>query len=632
MKKYIIIFLISGLSMVLPTSCLEEYLDKAPEQGLTDEQVYGKYDNFKLFFNAVYEGRKYFSGGWYDYNIKTGYPAYFNAWDQKYSWEGITDAADQIRYMEGHNFKSGSVTAFVNKFTYDGKRRPILESMFMDIRICNIALQNIHYLEENGSVEQVEIEDLKAQAHFVRAYCHFTLMRIWGPMPYITNVIGPDDQWDIPRLPANECMNKIAQDFDTAAYHFNLAGRNRRDPGPGLPGHLQDVDQRLPNGAAAKAMKGRALLYAASPLNNANGKADWEKAAIANWEALQLALANSYALLPSSTMKQNFVGASYTNEQLWAYTFGSMSWNNGIFQAIMPGFFVSASSTFSGTTPTQNFVDRYETKWGEPLNTDADRAAATAAGHYNEQNPYLNRDARFYQDIIFNQSNTMPGWGSGATAGRAQIWYSVNAGVTTYSDMNQPVSSPTASFGGSKTGYYSRKYSNGNSSKSTSAFIVTDPLVRLAELYLNYAEAANEAYGPNTPAPGATLTAVQALNVIRARVGQPDVLSAYTGTTEDLRPRIRNEQCVEFAYEGHYYYDIRRWKDAPAAYGSTLYGMDIEKLPAGYDATQFPIGFRHTRRALSADRQPKWIEPMYYLPFNTEDNFKMKNFVPNVVW
>ena len=60
--------------------------------------------------------------------------------------------------------------------------------------------------------------------------------------------------------------------------------------------------------------------------------------------------------------------------------------------------------------------------------------------------------------------------------------------------------------------------------------------------------------------------------------------------------------------------------------------MDIEKLPAGYNATLYPIGYRHTRLPLSADRQPKWIEPMYYLPFNTEDNFKMKNFVPNVVW
>jgi len=631
MKKYIIIFLFTGLSLVLPTSCLKEYLDKAPESGLTEQQVFGKYDNFKLFFDAVYEGRKYFAGGWYDFNIKTGYPLYFDAWDQKYTWEGITDAADQIRYMEGHNFKSGQVSAFVNKFTYDGKRRPILESMFIHIRTSNMALKNIHYLEESG-VDQAEIDDFKAQAHFVRAFCHFELMRIWGPMPYLTKVIEADDQWDIPRLSKNETLVKIAADFDSAAVFFNSAGRMRRDPGPGLPGHLQNVDQRKPNGVAAKAYRSRALLYAASPLNNKSGATDWQAAAVASWEALQLALANSYTLLPAATMKQNFIGANYTNEQLWAYTFGSVSWNNGIFQSIMPGFFNSASSTFSGTCPTQNFVDKYETSFGEPLNTDADRAAATAAGHYNEQNPYIKRDPRFYQDIIYNQSNTMPGWGSGATAGLAQIWYSVTSGVTTYAELLPPVSDPAASFGGTKTGYYMRKYSNGNSRKSTGSFIVTDPLFRLAELYLNYAEAANEAYGPNTPAPGATLTAVQALNVVRTRAGQVNVLSAYTGSTAALRPRIRNERCVELSYEGHYYHDIRRWMDAPAAYSSTIIGMDIEKLPAGYSTTAFPIGFRHTRRPISADRQPKWIEPMYYLPFNTEDNFKMKKFVPNVVW
>jgi hypothetical protein len=112
----------------------------------------------------------------------------------------------------------------------------------------------------------------------------------------------------------------------------------------------------------------------------------------------------------------------------------------------------------------------------------------------------------------------------------------------------------------------------------------------------------------------------------------PNILAAYTGNKDALRERIRNEQCVEFAFEGHYYHDIRRWQTAPQAYGSTLIRMDIEKLPAGYNATLYPIGYRHTRLPLSADRQPKWIDPMYYLPFNTEDNFKMRNFVPNVVW
>jgi hypothetical protein len=621
MKKYFVLLLIAGLSMVLSTSCLKEYLDKAPEQGLGDEQVFSKYENFKLFFDAVYEGQTYFSGGWRDYNIKLASPYYFGQWDQKYTWEGLTDAGDQGRYMEGHTFKAGQVSAFVNKFTYDGKRRPILESMFKDIRICNIALKNIHFLEENN-VEAVEINDLKGQAHFVRAYCHFALFKLWGPMPYLTSVIGPDDPWDIPRLSAYETCKQIAMDFDSAAVFFELAGRTRRDPGPGQPGHLADPDQKKPNGVAAKAFKARTLLYGASPLSNANGVADWQAAAVAAWEAIELALANQYAILPAADWKLNYVGATYTNEQLWAWNAGNISWNNGSWAGKLPGVFGKSTSSWSGLCPTQNWVDKYETADGRPLNTQADRDAATLAGAYNEQNPYVNRDPRLALDVVTNQSPAL-GWKSG----KAQIYYEVKSGVTSYSELLD-----TKYLGRSFTGYYQRKLWGGNSQKNTITTNNTDPLMRLTELYLNYAEAANEAYGPNTAAPGATMTAVEAINMLRNRLGMVNVRAEFTGSTDAFRPRIQNERNVELSFEGHYYYDIRRWKTAPEAYAGPVIGFDIEKLQPGYDAVAYPTGFRYTRQPLEALRQTAWKEPMYYLPFNTEDNFKMSKFVPNVVW
>jgi starch-binding outer membrane protein, SusD/RagB family len=157
-------------------------------------------------------------------------------------------------------------------------------------------------------------------------------------------------------------------------------------------------------------------------------------------------------------------------------------------------------------------------------------------------------------------------------------------------------------------------------------------LFRLAELYLNYAEAANEAYGPSTPAPGATLNAIQAINVIRTRAGMPNVLAAYTVSTDAFRPRIKNERCVELSWEGHYYNDVRRWSDLQTVMTNTLIGMDIEKLAAGYDATAYPTGFRYTRKPLTQDRQVVWKPQMYYLPFNNADNLKMTKFVPNPVW
>ena len=111
MKKLIILLAITGMSMILNNSCLEEYLDKAPESGLTDEIVFTKYANFKLFFDAVYDGRKYYNNGWRNtWNYKSCCPLWMDTWDQKYCLNSTTDACDQGRYMEGQAWKSGNMS------------------------------------------------------------------------------------------------------------------------------------------------------------------------------------------------------------------------------------------------------------------------------------------------------------------------------------------------------------------------------------------------------------------------------------------------------------------------------------------------------------------------------------------
>lgn len=622
MKKYIIIFVYLLLIPAFLTSCLESYLDKSPESGLTTDDVFRKLDNFKKFFLDVYEGRQNRPDtngayAWRDWNIKMGMPFYFAQWDQKYTWEGITDCADMGRVMEGQTLKSGQVSAFVNKFTYDPARRPILGSMFTCIRICNMTLENIKMLQADQNI----IDDYTAQAHFVRAFCHFELFRIWGPMPYITKVLGPDDEWDLPRLSKHETLVRIAADMDSAATIFAKAGLMRRDnPIPGAPGNLTNVDQARPNGVAAKAFKSRALLYAASPLNNELGQKDWENAAIAAWEAISVAKQYGYDLLPAAKYKDNYVGTTYTNEQLWGYNYGNIAWNNGIQQGLVNGIFGNSLASWSGECPTQNFVDKFETKEGYALNTQADRDIAIAAGKYKDQDPYANRDPRFTIDIIYNQAPNIIGW----TNAKAQIYQQTVGGVTTYGELVNP-----ATLGITRTGYYSRKRWMETSFKNQTSKQLTDPIIRLGELYLNYAEAANEAYGPNGSAPGAALSALQAVNLIRTRIGMPDVLPQYTSSKDAFRPRVKNERNIELCFEGHYYFDIRRWKDAPVCYAGPLMGVVIEKV--NVDGT-YPTGFKYTRYALSSDRQTNWKDAMYYLPFNTEDTYKMKNFVSNEVW
>jgi len=628
MKKFIIILVLAGMSLILPTSCLKQYLDKAPQQGLTSDQIFTKLDNFKLYFDAVYAGTKYVGTAWDDYNIKNAFPLYFGVWDQKYVYESVTDASDQGRYMEGQAWKSGNMSeTIVNKLTYDAVRRPILESMFTDIRISNTALRNVKKIADADDAAK---NDLTGQAYFIRAFCHMTLMNLWGPMPYLDKVLGPTDQWDIPRLSKHECLTRIAQDFDSAYYFFNLAGKVRRDPPLGVPGHLDYNNYQMyrPNGMAALGYKSRALLFRASPLNTDGSATDWAEAAKASWDALQVALNNGVFLLTLPNRKANYYGSMVSDECLWTYSFGTLTWTGGWpstitncgFQALYNGVFGASTGSNSGVCPTQNFVDKYETINGEPLNTQADRDAATAAGHYNDQDAYSNRDPRLATDIITNQSPCI-----GYTAGKAQIYYSVAAGKVTYSELLDQ-----SYLGITKTGYYMRKYWFDNSTKNQVSSILTDPLFRLAELYLNYAEASNEAYGPTAiGVGGATLSAVGAINVIRTRAGMPNVLGAYTGSAAAFRPRIKNERNVELSWEGHYYNDIHRWMDLQTVMTSTLIGMDIEKIAATGTYAQM---FRSTRKPLTQDRQVVWKPQMYYLPFNNADNLKMKNFVPNPVW
>lgn len=619
MKKYFIILIaFTGLSLTSCEKFLENYLDKAPESGLTEDVVYTKYANFKAFFDAVYDGRKYYNGDWRTtWNYKTCLPLFMDTWDQKYCINSTTDACDQGRYMEGQAWKSGNMSeTIVSKLCYDGSRRPVLGACFDDIRICNLALKNVDRIQD---ATQETKDDFRAQAYFFRAFFHFTLFRLWGPMPYLDYVMGPYDKtWDLARMEKNEYLKRISADLDTAYIYFQQCGMVRRNPLGSL--NYSTYEMHRPNGMAAKAFKSKVLLYAASPLNNANGQKDWEDAAAAAWDAIQVAEANGVVILPLAQRFENYFTKDVCDESIWTWSMGNQTWNwgsgSGSIATMWGGVFMNNTSA-SGINPTQNFVDKYETKWGDPLNTAADRAAATTAGHYNEQDPFANRDPRLATDIIYNQS-PCPGY----TSNKAQIYYT----GTTPSELLV-----TSWNGRSYTGYMLRKYWNGNSTKNQGAGAIwADPIFRLSELYLNYGEAVNEAYGPTGVAPGSGMTAIQAINRIRSKSGMPDILPVYTATKDSFRPRIKNERNIELAWEGqHYYDDIRRWMDLPQAMSSKLIAMIPLKVTV---SPTYPTGFRYDRTELPPDRQPAWEEGMYYLPFLNADVLKMKDFKPNPVW
>ncbi len=595
------------------TSCLDEYLNVSPESGLDDEAVFTKYENFKKFFDVVYSD-------YGNYAIATAYPLHWSYSSQKFTLESLTDMCDMGRLQLSQPFKRGTMYPSTMLYNHKewgwsapaGEQFGWFDPLWKATRVANIALEKVDLIQ---NATQEEKDDLRAQAYFVRGFALFELFRSYGPMPHVIKPLGADDQWDLPRPTKYETCMAAVEDMDAAIIYYKKANTMRRDPGPGGALHLIDPNMFRPNGAAAVAYRARVLLYAASPLNNDKGVEAWKAAAEANWQAIEQALALNYELLPWANFKRNFNGNKYSNEQLLGWYAGNNGKDAYHTNYLLPGV-MNNNQYNSGECPTQNTVDKFETINGDPLNTQEDRDAAAALGNYNEQDPYADRDPRLAFTVIYNQAPLPGSWQDG----KAQIWTQ----GSTYGEIIAP-----GFTGITQTGYLSRKQWGGESQKNDVRVQYTSPVIRLGELYLNYAEAANEAYGPNTPAPGASMSAVDAINVIRNRAGMPNVLDKYTTDKETFRQRIKNERTVELAFEGHYFFDLRRWMDAPTVYSGILYGIQIEKVAV---SPTYPTGFKYSRVPLPATRQISWKDAMYYLPFADKDYKLMKSLAGSPIW
>ena len=615
------IFYLIVTSLFAAVSC--SYLDITPELGLTEEDVFSTYTNYMSYLESAYTGDPLGSGTGggtqdpYPFNLMYGsYPMVMNGNAYRITILGMTDIEDQGRKLRSHTIKAGSLGEWVNIFV--NWRIPIFTAMYRVIRIANKCIENIDMLQD---ATQEEKDDIVGQAYFIRAWAHMTLCNYFGGVPYVDHALSAEENSDLPQESPFEVYKKVASDAQKAYEYFVFAGKLRRDNG-----NLNDTYQNRPNGVAAKALKGRALLYAASALNNkSNDQQIWIDAAIANSEALDIALQNNYSLLEFDVWKTNWVGAKYTNEQLWAWNLSTASTSKGTYVNNHVGYPMTATSSSAASCPTQQCVDMFETADGYPLYTAGERETAIKAGKYREQNPYANRDPRFYKLIVYDGCITDAGY-------TVNMYYNNATGKWAESDIGKVVEfckdwNSDTNFGYTNTGYYCNKMWDG--AFTGARFAVTDPLIRLAEVYLNYAEAANEAYGPTGNVNG-QITALEAVNAIRARAGMPPVLSKFTGSKDALRDRIRNERTVELMFEGnHYYIDSRRWMVAPQRMSETLYGMHVESVPVSAD---YPNGRKYTRKELPANRQATWKDAMYYFFLPSEEANKLGNFVNNESW
>lgn len=279
---------------------------------------------------------------------------------------------------------------------------------------------------------------------------------------------------------------------------------------------------------AAKALKARCLVYAASELNNLHGQSDWQNAAEACAEAIRIADQYGYDLVPFAEWNSNFYGTKYTNEHIWAWNYGSSKINTTTWSACF-GYPVSNYTNASGRLPDAEFR--------RPLRNPRRRSTPDRnRPHYSRSRGPLQRAGPLHQPRPAPGQDDSPRrqHRSGMPVGRQHPLRPRHGNLPHLVAQQQRRTFGIAwgsndLKGYSNTGYYVNKLWNGALGTSA-AHQHTDPLIRMAELYLNYAEAVNEAYGPNGTAGGLALTATEAVNKIRSRAGMPDVLDKFTAT------------------------------------------------------------------------------------------------------
>jgi hypothetical protein len=426
------------------------------------------------------------------------------------------------------------------------------------------------------------------EARFLRAWYYFILLKHYGGIPLVGDVVyTATDIVPGKRATYEECVNYIEAECNAAAAALPLA-HNTLDYG------------RITKGAAM-ALKARLLLYAASPLfngrtDNMNGvlaypTADanrWAKAAQAAKDVMDI---NQYQLVDLTTKPGYGFQRVFVTRKNSEYILAVMAANNRTLEAVWD----PATRTGSGSAmPYLELAEAFGMSNGKPI-TDP-------TSGYDPTNPYINRDPRFNWSIMYNEGE------------RLDVNKNTTAKVFTH------VGAAQDGFPITKTGFYLRKMLDDNTiaSSTSSATERCFPLIRYAEILLNYAEASNEA--------GNTAIAYDQIKAVRKRAGiQAGADGNYglaTGLTKDaMRAVIQNERRVELAIEEHRYWDVRRWKIAENVANKTLHGTKITKVGATYTYETVDI------------RTPVFTAPKWYLwPIPQGEVNKSVDLLQNPGW
>ena len=415
------------------------------------------------------------------------------------------------------------------------------------------------------------------EARTLRAYYFFELARRYGDIAMPLTMLSTEDANTITKTPFDEVITFIVNECTDCAEHLPTT----------YLGMLDDEIGRVTKGFAL-AVKAKALLYAASPLHNPSGdRSKWLEAAKAAKEIIDL---GQYRLDPSE--KAN----NYASPEVIMFILRSESASFERYN--FPVRFTEGQRTsMAGTYPTQNLVDAFQTLGGYDITLTAS-GWQTADPAFDITKPYEGRDPRFARAIL---ANGMAFKGSAIETFVGGRDYSA-----TRSDL------------GTCTGYYLRRYIQESTSFTPENTITNKHhwiVYRYAEALLTFAEAANEALGSPTDA-SLGMSALDALNMVRYNAGMPEVNATSQSAFRDA---VRREWRVEFAFEDHRFWDIRRWGIASGVMGQ-LDGVEIVKEGAA---------FSYKRKVVETRT---WSDKMNLYPIPQAETFNNPNLTQNTGW
>jgi hypothetical protein len=496
--------------------------------------------------------------------------------------------------------------------------------LYQGIRDCNIFLENIWKTKD---MDEGEKNRWIAEVKFLKAYYHFYLLRMYGPIPVIKEnlpISSSTEQMQVARDPVDTAFNYIVRLLDEAYKSEALPARV-------IGSEISDLGRITQ--AIVLSLKAKVLVYAASPLFNGNtdfaslkddkgrrlfnqvyDPVKWDSAASACKTAIDFCEANGYMLhrfppsqgpgwvIAPAIQTQLDIRAAVTEkfnntEVIWPNT---ASRGKDIQRWAMPllsSAFTSTSGPKGIMAPPLKMAELFYTRNGVPINEDktwdyAGRfqlkkqtsAASDSLNKYyialNEETVKLHydREPRFYADLGFDRGlwfgNVVNNFNSNSmfmVKGR-KAEYSAKQGHSNFS----------------ATGYYPKKLVSINTTCASDGNITSNyseypwPEIRLADLYLMYAEALNEANGPGAET-------YDYINRVRTRAGLNTVEYSWLNFSNDntkyttkagLREIIQQERLIELAFEGHRFWDLRRWKKAHLVQNTTIKGWDLEQTDA----------------------------------------------------